>query len=84
MYNLGEHFKVDYVEKKANDECIIKGNNYRFTVLTERLIRIEYSENANFVDEPTTLVVNRNFPKPNFNVKQDKNYLEISTSYFKL
>lgn len=84
MYNLGEHFKVDYVEKNANDECIIKGNNYRFTVLTERLIRIEYSENANFVDEPTTLVVNRNFPKPNFNVKQDKNYLEISTSYFKL
>lgn len=84
MYNLGDHFKVDYVETKANEDSIIKGNNYRFTILTERLIRIEYSENGNFVDESTTLVVNRNFKKPEFTVKEDKNYLEIMTSYFKL
>ena len=84
MYNLGEHFKTDHINTKANEECIIQGKNYRFTVLTERLIRIEYSENENFVDEPTTLVVNRNFPKPQFNVKEDRNYLELTTSYLKL
>lgn len=84
MYNLGEHFKVDHVNIQPNDECIIKGNHYRFTVLTERLVRIEYSQNQNFIDEPTTLVTNRNFPKPKFKVKEDKNFLEITTSYFRL
>lgn len=84
MYNLGDHFKIDYVETKANEDCIISGSNYRFTVLTERLIRLEYNETGNFLDEPTTLVINRNFKKPEFTVKEDKNYLEITTSYFKL
>lgn len=84
MYNLGEHFKTDYINMKPDDDCIIKGNNYRFTVLSERLIRIEYSNNQNFVDEPTTLVINRNFPKPKFKIKEDRNYLEITTSYFRL
>jgi len=84
MYNLGEHFKIDYVNMQPNEECVVKGKNYRFTILTERLVRIEYSENQNFIDEPTTLVVNRNFSKPDFKIKEDKNYLEITTSYFKL
>lgn len=84
MYNLGDHFKIDYIETKANEECIIKGSNYRFTILTERLIRIEYNENGVFLDEPTTLVINRNFKKPEFKIKEDKNYLEITTTYFKL
>ncbi len=84
MYNLGEHFKVDYEKIKPNNDSIIQGKNYRFTVLSERLIRIEYRENGVFLDAPTQLVLNRNFTKPNFNVKQDRYYLEISTNYFKL
>ena len=84
MYNLGEHFKVDYEKIKPNKDSIVQGKNYRFTILSERLIRIEYRENGPFLDAPTQLVVNRNFPKPNFNIKQDRNYLEISTNYFKL
>ncbi len=84
MYNLGEHFKVDYEKIKPNKDSIVQGKNYRFTILSERLIRIEYRENGLFLDAPTQLVVNRNFPKPNFNIKQDRNYLEISTNYFKL
>ncbi len=84
MYNLGNQFKVDYDKATSNPECVKAGKNYRFTILTERLIRIEYSENQNFVSEPTTLVINRNFPKPEFTVNEDANYLEISTSYFKL
>ena len=38
------------------------GNRYRITILTSRLIRMEYQRNGIFVDEATQAVVNRNFP----------------------
>ena len=84
MYNLGSHFEVDYEKIKPNEECIIKGDKYRFTILSERLIRIQFNESSMFHDEPTQLVVNRNFNKPEFKIKEDKNYLEVFTKYFKL
>lgn len=84
MYDLGDHFKIDYNSIKANSENILQGKKYRFTVLSDRLIRFEYNENGVFVDEPTLLVKNRNFPKVNYQIKEDKNYMEITTSYFKV
>ena len=84
MYNLGDNFKVDYEKLKMNPACIVKGDKYRFSILSERLIRIEYNEAGIFTDEPTELVSNRSFEKANFKVKEDQTYLEIATSYFKL
>ncbi len=84
MYNLGEQFKIDYETVMPNQEAILQGQKYRFTVLSERLIRIEYRENGVFNDELTELVRNRNFPKPKFEIKEDRNYLELTTPYFKL
>jgi len=84
MYDLGPHFVVDYEKIKPNEECIIQGDKYRFTILSERLIRIQFNQNSEFHDDPTQLVSNRNFSKPEFNVKEDKNYIEIKTSFFKL
>ena len=79
MYNLGEQFKIDYETIMPNQEAILQGQKYRFTVLSERLIRIEYRENGVFNDELTELVRNRNFPKPKFEIKEDRNYLELTT-----
>lgn len=84
MYDLGIQFHFNLEQAKANPSCIIKGKKYRFTVLSERLIRIEYSDNGVFIDSPTQLVLNRNFVLPKFDVKQDSKYLEISTKYFSL
>lgn len=84
MYNLGSQFELNYEKAKPLDECIIKGDKYRFTILSERLIRIQFNEFSSFHDEPTELVINRKFPKPNFSIKEDKMYLEISTRYFRL
>ena len=67
-----------------NNENIIQGEKYRFTVLTPRLIRMEYSESGIFEDRLTTLVVNRKTDKVDYNLKEDNKYLEISTSYFRL
>lgn len=84
MYNLGPQFKLDLENSKPLEDCIIKGETYRFTILSPRLIRIEFQENGNFNDELTELVINRKFPHPEFSVKEDKTYLEITTKYFKL
>ena len=84
MYDLGEQFHIDSTKLKANENAIIKGKKYRFTVLTERLIRLEYSINGTFNDNKTQLVENRNFSVPNFELKQDDNFLELKTKYFTL
>lgn len=84
MYDLGPQFRIDMENAKADDSHIIKGQKYRFTVLTERLIRFEYSETKEFVDNLTEFAWFRNFPKCNFTVKEDDKYLEITTPYFKV
>ena len=84
MYNLGEHFNMNLDRAKANKKCIFKGNKYRITVLTERLVRLEYNEDGIFVDEPSELAWYRDFERPKFLVKDDANYLIIKTKYFRL
>lgn len=84
MYDLGEYFKFNLSRAIANPENVIKGQKYRFTVLTERLIRLEYNEDGIFEDHPTELVWFRNFPKPKFEVEDDGVNLKIITSYFVL
>lgn len=86
MYDLGEQFKMDYPKALANPETVIKDPNgkYRFTVITDSLIRIEYKESGEFVDSPTELVWFRNHPKPLFQVKEDSKYLQIETKFFRL
>lgn len=84
MYNLGEHFKISYKKSKAIEGTVFKGKTYRITVLTERLVRLEYSKDGIFEDRPTELVLNRLFAEPKFQVKEDDKYLEITTNYFTL
>lgn len=68
----------------ANKDCIIRGEKYRFTVLTSRLIRIEYNENGAFEDRATQIVANRSFPKADFALTQEDNLLTISTEHVEL
>ena len=82
MYNLGENFKFDMTKAFSNPECIFQGKKYRITVLTERLVRLEYSDTGIFEDRPTELVWYRNFPKPEFTVEEDRISLKITTKYF--
>ena len=84
MYDLGKQFHFNVEMAKSKDEAIVKGKNYRFTILSERLIRIEYSKLGVFLDGPTTFALCRNFPVPKFTVNEDGKYLEIVTKYFKL
>ena len=84
MYELGDNFKVDLSKTVSNPDCMFTGQNYRITVLTERLLRLEYSQTGNFNNNLTQLVSNRNFAKPDFNFKKNDHTLIITTSYFEL
>ena len=84
MYELGKHFNFDLNKSTANKDCIFKGDKYRITVLTERLLRLEYNENGMFEDYPTELIWYRNLPKPEFNVEEDNKTIKITTKYFEL
>lgn len=58
---------------------MIIGEKYRITVLTDRLIRLEYSSEGRFEDRKTFTVVNRDFPDAGEKVTDDENGLVIDT-----
>lgn len=69
---------------KTRDENVIQGNNYRFSVITNKLIRLEYSESGIFEDRSTQTILNRDLESVEFNILEDKHTLEILTDYFHL
>lgn len=80
---LSEEFKTDITLGKAREDCTFKGNKYRITVLSDVLLRFEYSETGKFNDYPTIFAINRNFAKkPVFTVKQDEKYINITNDCF--
>lgn len=82
---MNPYFELkDYNKAKSFDEAIIKGDHYRITILSELLIRLEFSNTGKFEDKPTELVQYRNFEVPDFTKKEDANFLVITTKYFKL
>ena len=50
-------------------EAVIVGDHFRITMLTTALIRFEYSEDGGFEDRATQMVCNRDFPVPEFMVR---------------
>lgn len=68
----------------AAKEAIVAGEKYRFTILTSRLIRIEYSETGCFEDRATQTVINREFDVPKFDVQESNGILTIITEHIEL
>lgn len=71
--------KYDQYDPKANKESVIESDKYRFTILTSKLVRIEYSEVGVFEDSQTKLVLNRNFTTPLYKIYETKDSLKIVT-----
>lgn len=65
----------------AANDAIVQGEHYRFTILTSRLIRVEYSQTGEFEDRPTQMVLHRKFEVPLFKVFEKDNRLEIVTEH---
>ena len=69
---------------RANLACTVTGDKWRFSVLTDRMIRMEYSETGEFVDRQTQIILNRRFPVPEFTVEDKGDTLQIATKYLLL
>ena len=69
---------------KTREEMVVKGEKYRISLLTERLIRLEYSKKGVFVDEKTQTIMNRDFEAFRFRVEEKEDSLNIITKYLRI
>src|SRR5262245_48446384 len=68
----------------ANPKSVVRAPNVRFTVLTDRIIRIEYSDENIFEDRPSQVFWYREQPVPKFKKKVTDKVVEIETDYLLL
>lgn len=64
----------------ANPEAVVQSGNMRFTVLTSRMIRIQWSSTKKWEDRATFAIVNRNLPVPEYTTETSGGYLYIRTA----
>jgi alpha-glucosidase (family GH31 glycosyl hydrolase) len=65
------------------NSTVIVGNA-RFSILTDQLIRCEYSNDQIFNDSPTQTVIHRDFQKPEFLTNEEGEFFILETSALKL
>lgn len=68
----------------ANPKAVVEAGQARFTVLTPRLIRLEWTSSKPFMDKPTLMVINRDLPVPRFTAKTENAELIIRTDELEL
>ncbi|NMP36819.1 MAG: DUF5110 domain-containing protein [Clostridiales bacterium] len=66
-------------ESETDIACMITDGKVRVSVLTECLVRVEFSSHGEFCDEPTQSVWYRNFEKPQFKTVKSGTSLIIRT-----
>ena len=82
MNTLGGYKYLDKDSAETLKENIILGKKYRISILTDRLIRLEYSNSGVFLDKPTQRVIFRKFPKNNYTVTKSETLIQIIGKYF--
>ncbi len=75
----GRDMKGRDMEGRDMNRQIVTGRGYRFAVLTDRMIRMEYQKEGHFEDRPSQMAVNRCFAEPAFEVRDEESFLEIET-----
>lgn len=84
MANVSNYY-IDNRDKLVSDkESYIIGKKYRFTVLSPRLIRLEYNKDGIFEDRPTSQVITRRFPKVQYAITESETLVQIDTGVFTL
>ena len=79
VYMPTEQHELEAYEPKADAKSTVVAGSARFTVLSERLIRMEYSESGSFEDKATMGFLNRQSDAA-FNAKKSGGGVTISTA----
>lgn len=80
---IAPHFRLT-LGAKANPNSVVIVHNARFTVLTGRLIRMEYSPLGKFEDRASQAFWFREQPVPDFHTNQANGELLIETPFLRL
>src|SRR5687767_9027723 len=83
MSVIPAHFKLDAAPAAAPDAVVVS-SGARFTVLTDRLIRLEYHPDGLFEDRPSLTFWHRNQPVLRFEARNNDSGVEIETEYLHL
>jgi hypothetical protein len=81
--NIPSHFRFS-CSPVADPSAVRSGSNVRFTVLTSRLIRIEFGPADKFEDLPSQVFWHRRLPVPEFETIRDDEKIEIMTEHLHL
>lgn len=77
--------RYDFPRKPiAQEASFVSGDKYRFTLLTDGLLRYEWADDGVFEDRASTLAINRDLPVPQFKVTDEDGFVEIDTARFHL
>ena len=74
---IPSHLKIDF-RPQAAPQAVVTGPNVRFSLLTSRLIRMEYSPSGEFEDHASQAFWYRGQPVPAFTVESSDARIEIS------
>nr|HRL13132.1 glycoside hydrolase family 31 protein [Aggregatilineales bacterium] len=83
MSNIPRHLQAP-MQPVANPAAVVSAANARFTVLTPRLIRLEYSPDQRFEDRASQAFWFRDQPAPAFTVTRHGGRLILETDYLRL
>lgn len=68
----------------APEASIVRGERWRVTMLTPRLIRLEWSPSGRFDDRATQVVLHRDFPTHEFHVSRTGEGVHIANEHLQL
>jgi len=83
MDHVPSHLRLDFAPI-ASDGAIVRGPNVRFTILTSRLLRLEYDPGDRFEDRPSQLVWYREQPVPPFAERRTAELIDVITEHVHL
>jgi hypothetical protein len=64
---------------QAAPGAVVHVGHARFTVLTSRLVRLEWAADGRFEDRPSLVFINRRLPVPSFQSRRERGWTTIDT-----
>lgn len=68
----------------ATPAATVTGDDFRFTLISDTVLRYEWSEDGVFEDRPSTFAINRRFPTPEYSVAHTDTQVEIRAADFRV
>ena len=74
-----DNAKIEENCPEADARATVVCGNARFTVLTDRMVRMEWSEDGVFEDRASFAIINRKLPVPQYDIRKNGEGVQIKT-----